>query len=203
MVDKIYAGLKLLGNALKLSGEKLIAFISTASLPVLIRVGLIAGVCVAVILLIFKFIKDKRASYKKAQQSPADEGLKKNYHDSKNQKDLDSPVMKKVKKQLRKDFKVRSKGVSRKRPFYGRKTPKVKRRYEKLYNPEEIHDKEFESEEEERLYRQQLEEAREEIFSELEEFYRRAHDGEFIWDPNEEPDYDADPCSLMNLWDDL
>ena len=104
-----------------------------------------------------------------------------------------------MKKQLRKDLKVRKNN----RKSYGRKTPKVKKKYERLFKPGEKPESRFESEEEERLYRKALDQARDELFEDLGEFYEQAHRGEFIWDPDEEPDYDADPCSLMNLWDDL
>ena len=93
-------GLAKLAASMKMSITNLIKVIAGADLLTLIKFGIIAGVAIATIILIFKFIKDRKELYKdEDEKTVVDRALEMNFADVRNQEEL-HPMMKKVKKNL-------------------------------------------------------------------------------------------------------
>ena len=83
--------------------------IANANLAGLIRFGILIGVSISTIIVIFKFFKMKKEVYNDtSNKSVVDEALDLNYSDVRNQSKLD-PLMKKVRKNLNKELKPRKK----------------------------------------------------------------------------------------------
>ena len=100
-------GLAKLAASMKMSIANLIKVIAGANLLTLIKFGIIAGVAIATIILIFKFIKDRKELYKdEDEKTVVDRALEMNFADVRNQEEL-HPMMKKVKKNLKKELKPR------------------------------------------------------------------------------------------------
>ena len=78
-----------------------------ADLVSLIKFGIVAGVGIATIVLIFKFIRDKKKSYSNEEDtSLVDRALELNFNDLRQQEEL-HPLMKKVHKAMNKELKPR------------------------------------------------------------------------------------------------
>lgn len=94
MMEKIW-------EVAKVGGKAFITFIKEASLSTLIKYGLVAGLAIGAIVLLFKFIKDKINSYRvnAAHKSVVDRALDLNYYDHRNIEKL-GKEMKELKKAL-------------------------------------------------------------------------------------------------------
>ena len=102
------------GEVVKDSAIKVVDAIAGASLASLVKFGIIAGISVATVVLIFKFIKAKKKVYTdESNKTIVDRALQKNYADVRNQEEL-HPLMHKVKKNLKKDLKPRLKNKIKK-----------------------------------------------------------------------------------------
>ena len=89
--------------------------ILNANLLGLVKFGIIAGVSIATVILIFKYLKMKKKAYtNESEKTTVDRALQVNYADVRNQKEL-HPLMKKVKKNLKKDLKPRTKKNNKKK----------------------------------------------------------------------------------------
>jgi len=109
MMAAAKAGLAKIVAALGGGMSAIWAAIQGAGLIGLIKVGLIAGVSIAVIVLIFKFLKNKWDMYtNKNNETVTTAALGRNYADVREQDKL-HPLMKDVKKNLRKDLKPKKK----------------------------------------------------------------------------------------------
>ena len=97
------------GDAIKGAATKVVEAIAGASLVNVLKFGVLAGVSIATVVMIFKFIKAKRAMYNNEENKTiVDRALQNNYADVRNQKEL-HPLMKKVRKNLQKDLQPRVK----------------------------------------------------------------------------------------------
>ena len=121
-------GLKKLSECLGKNFHKILDAVAKADLGSLIKLGVVAGVTIGTLVLIFKFLRDKKKSYyDEAGKTPVDKTLELNYHDLRQQDKL-HPMMKKVRKQLVKDLKPRRKG--------GKKKSTVKKNVIRRYSDE-------------------------------------------------------------------
>ena len=95
-------GAKKIGNA-----------ILNANLISLVKFGVVLGVSAATVALIFKFLRDKRKAYHNEEnKSMVDRALELNYADARKQSEL-HPLMKAVRKNLKKGTSNRSKKFSK------------------------------------------------------------------------------------------
>ena len=102
-----------LGEAIGKGGKKIINAILNANLLSLVKFGVVLGVSAATVALIFKFLRDKRKSYHNEEnKSMVDRALEVNYADARNQSAL-HPLMKNVRKNLKKGTRTRSKKFSK------------------------------------------------------------------------------------------
>jgi len=110
-------GLKKLAECLGKNFHKVLEAVMKADLGGLIKLGILVGVSIGTIILIFKFLRDKKkAFFDEEGKDPVDKTLDLNYHDLRQQDKL-HPMMKKVRKQLVKDLKPRRKGGKRKSSY--------------------------------------------------------------------------------------
>lgn len=111
-------GLKQLSECLGKNYHKVLDAVMKADLGGLIKLGILVGVSIGTIVLIFKFLRDKKKSYHDEEgKDPVDKTLDLNYHDLRQQDKL-HPMMKKVHKQLIKDLKPRRRGGRKKKSPY-------------------------------------------------------------------------------------
>lgn len=111
-------GLNQIAECLKRNFHKVIKAIMKADLGGLIKLGVMIGVSVGTLILIFKFLRDKKKSYHDEKgKDPVDKTLDLNYHDLRQQDKL-HPMMKKVRKQLVKDLKPRRRNGGKRKPAY-------------------------------------------------------------------------------------
>ena len=104
-----------LGEALGKSAKAVIKAIANANFLTICKFALLIGVSVAVVMLVWKFFKDKKKMYTdENNKSVVDKALEVNYNDQRNQSKL-NPLMKKVKKNLKKDIKPRYKKNAKQR----------------------------------------------------------------------------------------
>lgn len=197
MKEAIKLGLKKLASVMKVSVSKVLDAIAGANYMGLIRLGIIAGVSIAVIILIFKFIRDKKRTYKDPKnKTVVDEALELNYHDRDNQKKL-NPLMHKVEKQLKKDLKPKRKRHEKRRSG---------KSYSQIMRDEEarrLSAGRFKNEAEKIQYEKDLKEASERVNQMYLDFLEDQEAKRIREKWLGEKPLDDDPCSLMNLWDDL
>lgn len=104
--------------ALGKSATKIFEAIMNADLISLAKLGILVGVSIATVILIFKYLKMKKKIYTDdSKKTTVDRALEVNYADVRNQKKL-HPLMKKVNKNLKKDLKPRVKKNSSKKKKY-------------------------------------------------------------------------------------
>lgn len=109
MKRKIMSALSVVGGAIKKAGVKIAASVAAADTKTLIKFGVLIGVATVTAALIIKFLKDKKKSYHSEEnRTVVDEAINVNYNDLDQQEKL-HPLMKKVKKNLKKDLKPRKK----------------------------------------------------------------------------------------------
>jgi hypothetical protein len=138
-------GLSKLAACLGSNFHKVGEAVMKADMIGLIKLGVVVGVSVAVLILIFKFLRDKKKSYHdESGKTPVDKSLELNFHDARNRDKL-HPLMKKVKKNLTKDLKPRKTGKGKSRKGYRKD---VIRRYSENLKAKEAR------EDEERLRRE-------------------------------------------------
>lgn len=117
MLGAIKAGLGTIAAAIGGAFSTAVAAISGMGLAELIKVGLIAGVSIAVIILIFKFLRDKWKMYCHRDNIVVETAVGRNYADLRQQNQL-HPLMGTVRKTLRKDLKPRTKKGKKKYKDY-------------------------------------------------------------------------------------
>lgn len=98
-----------MGAAISKTGKSLMKSFMETKLEVLIRIGIVAGVSIATVIIIFKILKEKKKTWTDDENKNAtDKALEINYAECKNHNQL-HPAMKKVQKNLKKDIKPRKK----------------------------------------------------------------------------------------------
>lgn len=102
-----------IGSAIKAGASKIVKAIVAADTATLMKFGILIGVSVVTVTLVFKFLRDKKNFCNSDEnKTVVDEAININYNDL-DQQDKLHPLMKKVKKNLKKDLKPR-KQISKK-----------------------------------------------------------------------------------------
>ena len=114
MLTTLKAGLAKIAGVVGGLFSSAVAAISGMGLAELIKIGLIAGVSIAVIVLIFKFLRDKWRMYTHRDNTVTEAAIGRNYADLREQ-DVLHPLMYEVKSSLRKDLKPRKKKGGKKK----------------------------------------------------------------------------------------
>lgn len=123
--EKLVKGLKAVGKAIKNNAAKIAKAIADAKVETLLKLGIVSGVAIAAAIVVLKFLNDKRKMYKSLKnKTTVDEAIDVNYADVKKQEKL-HPLMKKVKKNLKKDLKPRKDKRYYEREKRSKKTKRV------------------------------------------------------------------------------
>ena len=110
---RVKEGLTKLMAVMGKASDKVMKAIMNANLGALIRFGIIAGVAITTVILIFKFLHDKKKMWKdEKKKTVVDKALELNYSDESNQDKL-HPLMCKVEKNLVKELKPRNRKAHR------------------------------------------------------------------------------------------
>lgn len=117
MINAIKAGLGSIAAAIGGVASSAMAAIAGMGLTELLKVGLVAGVSIAVIILIFKFLRDKWKMYCHRDNTVVEAAVGRNYGDLREQDQL-HPLMGSVRKSLRKELRPRTKKGKKKSNSY-------------------------------------------------------------------------------------
>lgn len=126
MKAKIKTGLEMIGKAIKAGAKKIAKAINAADTKTLVKFGIVFGTAIVTAGFIIKFLRDKKKSYHSSKnKTVVDEAINVNYNDLDKQDKL-HPLMKSVKKTLKKDLKPR-----KKKTYVNKKQKKAKKVFDK------------------------------------------------------------------------